>query len=93
MSDSTRDPGGLPAGFRVNYLAVGVSVLATILVGALWYSPLLFGSLWTEATADLARAERILEAGMSDIRIGHGFDVHRFCPGDRVWLCGIAIPL
>ena len=43
-------------------------------------------------TADLARAERILEAGMSDIRVGHGFDVHRFCPGDQVWLCGVAIP-
>ncbi|MFQ5565364.1 MAG: 2-C-methyl-D-erythritol 2,4-cyclodiphosphate synthase [Paracoccaceae bacterium] len=42
--------------------------------------------------ADLARAERMLEAGMSDIRIGHGFDVHRFCPGDRVWLCGVAVP-
>jgi 2-C-methyl-D-erythritol 4-phosphate cytidylyltransferase/2-C-methyl-D-erythritol 2,4-cyclodiphosphate synthase len=42
--------------------------------------------------ADLARAERLLEARMSDIRIGHGFDVHRFCPGDHVTLCGIAIP-
>ncbi|MCH8167778.1 MAG: bifunctional 2-C-methyl-D-erythritol 4-phosphate cytidylyltransferase/2-C-methyl-D-erythritol 2,4-cyclodiphosphate synthase [Proteobacteria bacterium] len=42
--------------------------------------------------ADLARAGRVLEAGMSDIRVGHGFDVHRFCPGDRVWLCGVAIP-
>ena len=43
-------------------------------------------------TADLARAERILETRMSDIRVGHGFDVHRFCPGDQVWLCGVAIP-
>ncbi len=43
-------------------------------------------------SADLARAARILEAEMSDIRVGHGFDVHRFCPGDRVWLCGVAIP-
>jgi 2-C-methyl-D-erythritol 4-phosphate cytidylyltransferase/2-C-methyl-D-erythritol 2,4-cyclodiphosphate synthase len=44
------------------------------------------------SAADLARAERMLEAGMSDIRVGHGFDVHRFCPGDRVTLCGVAIP-
>ncbi len=29
---------------------------------------------------------------MSDIRVGHGFDVHRFRPGDHVWLCGVAIP-
>ena len=43
-------------------------------------------------SADLARAARILEAEMSDIRVGHGFDVHRFCPGDQVWLCGVAIP-
>ncbi len=46
-------------------------------------------------TADLARAEGLVaarEARMNDIRVGHGFDVHRFCPGDHVWLCGIAIP-
>jgi 2-C-methyl-D-erythritol 4-phosphate cytidylyltransferase/2-C-methyl-D-erythritol 2,4-cyclodiphosphate synthase len=42
--------------------------------------------------ADLGRAERMLEAQMSDIRVGHGFDVHRFCPGDHVTLCGIKIP-
>jgi 2-C-methyl-D-erythritol 4-phosphate cytidylyltransferase/2-C-methyl-D-erythritol 2,4-cyclodiphosphate synthase len=45
--------------------------------------------------ADLARAERLVaaqEAQMSDIRVGHGFDVHRFCPGDHVTLCGIVIP-
>ena len=34
----------------------------------------------TTAT-DLARAARQLEAQMSDIRVGHGFDVHRFRPG------------
>lgn len=27
-----------------------------------------------------------------DIRIGHGFDVHRFCDGDHVTLCGVRIP-
>ncbi len=46
-------------------------------------------------TADLARAEGLVaarEARMSDIRVGHGFDVHRFCPGDHVWLCGVDIP-
>jgi len=45
--------------------------------------------------ADLARAARLAnerETEMPDIRIGHGFDVHRFCPGDRVHLCGVAIP-
>ena len=27
-----------------------------------------------------------------DVRTGNGFDVHRFGPGDRVVLCGVAIP-
>lgn len=40
--------------------------------------------------ADFARAERLLGGG--DIRVGAGFDVHRFAPGDHVTLCGIKIP-
>ena len=35
--------------FQVNYLAVGVAALATIFIGALWYSRLLFGKLWVKA--------------------------------------------
>lgn len=27
-----------------------------------------------------------------DIRLGNGFDVHRFAPGDHVMLCGVRIP-
>jgi 2-C-methyl-D-erythritol 4-phosphate cytidylyltransferase/2-C-methyl-D-erythritol 2,4-cyclodiphosphate synthase len=42
--------------------------------------------------ADLARAERVLGARMNDVRVGHGFDVHRFCPGDHVMLCGVRVP-
>ena len=42
---------------------------------------------------DFARAARILETRqMIDIRTGNGFDVHRFGPGDHVWLCGVKIP-
>jgi len=26
-----------------------------------------------------------------DIRTGNGFDVHRFGPGDHVWLCGVRV--
>ncbi|MEO0992649.1 MAG: bifunctional 2-C-methyl-D-erythritol 4-phosphate cytidylyltransferase/2-C-methyl-D-erythritol 2,4-cyclodiphosphate synthase [Pseudomonadota bacterium] len=40
---------------------------------------------------DLARAERML-GGEMDIRMGHGFDVHIFCPGDHVTLCGVRVP-
>jgi 2-C-methyl-D-erythritol 4-phosphate cytidylyltransferase/2-C-methyl-D-erythritol 2,4-cyclodiphosphate synthase len=38
---------------------------------------------------DFARAERMLGAG--DIRVGNGFDVHRFSEGNSVTLCGIKI--
>jgi len=41
--------------------------------------------------ADFARGERIL-AGKMDIRLGNGFDVHAFCEGDHVWLCGVKVP-
>ncbi|SLN54637.1 Bifunctional enzyme IspD/IspF [Oceanibacterium hippocampi] len=41
---------------------------------------------------DLARAGRELGAGMADIRVGQGFDVHAFEAGDRVYLCGVEIP-
>ena len=27
-----------------------------------------------------------------DIRLGNGYDVHRFCEGDHVMLCGVAVP-
>ena len=30
--------------------------------------------------------------GITDIRHGTGFDVHRFGNGDHVWLCGVSIP-
>lgn len=32
--------------FDINYAAVLVSAIASTVVGALWYSPLLFGKLW-----------------------------------------------
>jgi 2-C-methyl-D-erythritol 4-phosphate cytidylyltransferase/2-C-methyl-D-erythritol 2,4-cyclodiphosphate synthase len=38
---------------------------------------------------DFTRAERML--GMADIRVGAGFDVHRFDEGNAVTLCGILI--
>lgn len=40
---------------------------------------------------DFARAEQLLEQDM-DIRLGNGFDVHRFCEGDHVVLCGVSVP-
>jgi 2-C-methyl-D-erythritol 4-phosphate cytidylyltransferase/2-C-methyl-D-erythritol 2,4-cyclodiphosphate synthase len=40
---------------------------------------------------DFVIAERLLDAGLTS-RTGQGFDVHKFGPGDHVWLCGIRIP-
>ncbi|MGO8864955.1 MAG: bifunctional 2-C-methyl-D-erythritol 4-phosphate cytidylyltransferase/2-C-methyl-D-erythritol 2,4-cyclodiphosphate synthase [Alphaproteobacteria bacterium] len=40
---------------------------------------------------DFRRAERLL-ASASEQRVATGFDVHRFGPGDKVMLCGLAIP-
>lgn len=40
---------------------------------------------------DFRRAERLLGAG-AEIRVGSGFDVHRFGPGDTVMLCGVPVP-
>ena len=43
---------------------------------------------------DFDRAERILKGTgkTMDIRLGNGYDVHRFGAGDHVMLCGVAIP-
>jgi 2-C-methyl-D-erythritol 4-phosphate cytidylyltransferase/2-C-methyl-D-erythritol 2,4-cyclodiphosphate synthase len=48
-------------------------------------------NLKVTTAADFAFAERLL-AGTMEIRTGLGFDVHRFVPGDHLWLCGIRIP-
>lgn len=41
---------------------------------------------------DLHMAEALLSARLGDMRTGFGFDVHRFGPGDHVWLCGVKVP-
>lgn len=40
---------------------------------------------------DFARAANMLGHDM-DVRCGNGYDVHRFCEGDHVWLCGVKVP-
>jgi 2-C-methyl-D-erythritol 4-phosphate cytidylyltransferase/2-C-methyl-D-erythritol 2,4-cyclodiphosphate synthase len=49
-------------------------------------------NLKVTTTEDLAAAERLLAAGQGDLRVGQGFDVHPFGPGDHVMVCGVAIP-
>jgi len=41
---------------------------------------------------DFAVAEGLLRARLGETRNGAGYDVHRFCDGDHVWLCGVKIP-
>ncbi|MEO9874062.1 MAG: bifunctional 2-C-methyl-D-erythritol 4-phosphate cytidylyltransferase/2-C-methyl-D-erythritol 2,4-cyclodiphosphate synthase [Anderseniella sp.] len=47
-------------------------------------------------SADLSEAENRLKTGkpemLSDVRVGHGYDVHAFEDGDHVILCGLEIP-
>ncbi len=42
---------------------------------------------------DLAMAQRFMAEPSTQFepRVGTGFDVHRFGPGDHVWLCGVRI--
>jgi 2-C-methyl-D-erythritol 4-phosphate cytidylyltransferase/2-C-methyl-D-erythritol 2,4-cyclodiphosphate synthase len=49
--------------------------------------PMLMKLTWPE---DFAMAQKLL-AGSRTVRIGQGFDAHRFGPGDGVWLCGVRI--
>lgn len=46
------------------------------------------GNLKVTTSQDLAWLDRI--AG--DVRVGHGFDVHRLVPGRRLVVCGIELP-
>ncbi len=45
---------------------------------------------------DFDRAEAILKGRemdmRPDMRVGNGYDVHAFCEGDHVWLCGVKVP-
>jgi 2-C-methyl-D-erythritol 4-phosphate cytidylyltransferase / 2-C-methyl-D-erythritol 2,4-cyclodiphosphate synthase len=41
---------------------------------------------------DFGAAEARLTASAGETRVGQGFDVHAFAPGDHIWLCGVRIP-
>ena len=48
------------------------------------------GAFKVTTPADFAKAETMFAPVLSS-RLGSGFDVHRFGPGDHVWLCGVRI--
>jgi 2-C-methyl-D-erythritol 4-phosphate cytidylyltransferase/2-C-methyl-D-erythritol 2,4-cyclodiphosphate synthase len=68
---------------------VAVARLAGMTVAILPGDP---DNLKITGPADFARAERILRGESMDIRLGNGFDVHRFGPGTHVALCGVKVP-
>lgn len=39
-----------------------------------------------------AKTEIVTKDSEMDIRVGNGFDVHRFGPGENVILCGVTVP-
>ena len=40
---------------------------------------------------DFMKAEQMLNTPLTDIRVGSGYDVHRFEPGNSLWLCGVEL--
>ena len=50
------------------------------------------GNMKVTTSEDLAAAELRLTSNLAgETRVGQGFDVHAFAPGDHVWLCGVRI--
>ncbi|NVJ99112.1 MAG: bifunctional 2-C-methyl-D-erythritol 4-phosphate cytidylyltransferase/2-C-methyl-D-erythritol 2,4-cyclodiphosphate synthase [Alphaproteobacteria bacterium] len=41
---------------------------------------------------DFMKAEKDILMSLADVRVGSGYDVHRFEAGDDVWLCGVKVP-
>ena len=87
-----RYPGILEAHRR--YVGLGLTDDAAVAEGAGLRVALVAGdedNLKVTTEDDLRRCERLL-AGACETRTGFGFDVHRFCEGSQVILCGVAVP-
>jgi 2-C-methyl-D-erythritol 4-phosphate cytidylyltransferase/2-C-methyl-D-erythritol 2,4-cyclodiphosphate synthase len=50
------------------------------------------GNVKLTSAEDFARADALSLAASADVRMGFGFDVHQFAPGDHVMLGGIRVP-
>jgi 2-C-methyl-D-erythritol 4-phosphate cytidylyltransferase/2-C-methyl-D-erythritol 2,4-cyclodiphosphate synthase len=50
------------------------------------------GNMKITTQDDLDAAEARLAGPLSDTRVGQGYDVHAFGPGDKVWFGGVPIP-
>ncbi|WP_342513010.1 DUF1761 domain-containing protein [Sporosarcina sp. FSL K6-1522] len=54
---------------QISILAIVLAVVANMVIGALWYSPVLFANIWMKS---LGRAAEEIHAG-SNPNIGYGF--------------------
>ena len=78
--------------------AAGVGDLTDDVAGAAWAGAPAYvfegdpANLKVTTMQDLITAEARLGARASETRVGQGFDVHAFAPGDAVWLGGVRIP-
>ena len=50
------------------------------------------GNMKVTSPEDVAAAEARLIRECPDVRMGQGYDVHAFGPGDHVWLGGLKVP-
>lgn len=50
------------------------------------------GNIKITTQEDMQQAMRMLEIGTLVSRVGTGFDVHQFGPGDHAMLCGVEVP-
>ena len=50
------------------------------------------GNMKVTSPEDVAAAEARLIRDCPDVRMGQGYDVHAFGPGDHVWLGGLKVP-
>lgn len=51
-----------------------------------------FANMKVTTMQDLHEAEARLGSHATEVRVGQGYDVHAFAPGDAVWLGGVRIP-
>ncbi len=54
----------------VNYLAILASGIAAFIIGALWYSPLLFGTLWAKEHGFTEQRKKELASSMMPAMVG-----------------------
>ena len=83
--------------FAAHRAAVGRTLTDDAAVAeAAGLTPLLVGgsedNLKITTAQDLVIAERLIAARLGEVRVGQGFDVHPFAPGDHVWICGVKVP-